>query len=270
MNKKRMVQIGLFTMIISLIAPLVVVVVWAFAKVWSWPNLIPELFGLRSFIHIFDPRSKTFEILVDSVLLSTLVTVLTVLISIPAGKALGQYDFKGKSVIKLLVLAPLIVPAITVAMGIHVTFIKMGLANKMAGVVLIHMLVAMPYGVRIFTNYFEIMGTELEESASNLGATGFQTFLHVTLPMITPALVSAGSLIFIVSFSQYILTFLIGGGRVVTLSMVMMPFIQSGDRMMASAYSILFVMSTLFVLAVLERSLNAFYKGESFFSIENH
>ncbi len=267
MNRKALMNFMLYTLLMCLVLPLMIIVIWAFARSWAWPNLLPEDWGLRSFKYLLDPRTKTWKIAVTSISISAWVMLLTLAISIPAGKALGQYSFRGKGLVKTLVLAPLVVPAISVAMGIHVTFIKLGLANKISGVVVMHMLIAMPYGVRIFTNYFEVMGNRLEESAKNLGAKRHQVFFHVTLPMIAPAVASAGSLMFIVSLSQYLLTFLIGGGRVMTISMVMMPYIQSGDRMMASVYSLTFIMMTLVVLLAVERSMKAFYKGENFFIV---
>lgn len=267
MNRKTLLNFILYTLLLSLLLPLMIIVIWAFARSWAWPNMLPEDWGLRGFKYLLNPRTKTLKTVLTSVSISTWVMLLTVAVTIPAGKALGQYSFTGKRFIKILVLAPLIVPPIAVAMGIHVTFIKMGLANKVSGVVLMHMLIAMPYGVRIFTNYFEVMGNRLEESAQNLGAKRHQVFFHITLPMIAPAVASAGSLIFIVSLSQYLLTFLIGGGRVITLSMVMMPYIQSGDRMMASVYSLTFILMTLVILLAVERSMKAFYKGENFFIV---
>lgn len=267
MKRKILMRFLMNIIIWSLVLPILVVLIWTFTKSWVWPNMLPSEWGMRSIKYLLDPRNKTLEILLKSLSLSAYVTIFTLLITIPAGKAIGQYEFKGKGIIKLLVLAPLIVPSITIAMGIHVSFIRLGLANKMMGVVLIHSLVALPYGVRIFANFFEIMGVKLEESARNLGASRLQTFRYITMPMIAPSIVSAGSLIFTVSFSQYFLTFLIGGGRVMTLSLVMVPFIQSGDRMLASVYSVVFIGSSLLVLFVFERLLKRFYKGENFYMV---
>lgn len=253
--------------LVSLLLPMLAVIIWTISKSWAWPNILPSEWGLRSIQYLINPRNKTLYILGNSLLISVMVTIFTILITIPAGKALGQYSFHGKEFVKLLFLAPLIVPSITVAMGIHVSFIKLGLANKMIGVILMHTLVSLPYGVRIFTNFFEIFDNKLEESAKSLGASRGQVFIDITMPMLAPSIVSAGSLIFIVSFSQYFLTFLIGGGRVMTLPMVMIPFIQSGDRMLASAYSLLFISTSLVLLFAFEKSLKLIYKDENFFEV---
>ncbi|ABR49424.1 binding-protein-dependent transport systems inner membrane component [Alkaliphilus metalliredigens QYMF] len=252
-------------MILLLILPLLVLVAWSFSKSWPWPNLFPREFGLRGILHVLDPSSRALKSLLLSIRLSLVVTIVTLIISIPAAKALGVYNFKGKQFIKMLVLAPIIVPPVAVGMGIHLTFIRLGLANRFTGVVLVHLIPCLPYGIRILTDVFEIIGESMEQQARVLGANSIQTFTNITLPLIAPGLISAGSLVFIVSFSQYFLTFLIGGGRIITFPMMMFPYIQSGDRMMASAYSMVFILATLVVLIMMEKAIKSYYSAKNYF-----
>lgn len=252
------ITIGLF--LGFLLLPLLVIFIWSFAKNWPWPKLLPENFGLRGWIYFFTPSSNSIPILLFSIFLSLTVTVITLVITMPAAKALALYKFKGKKLIELLIFAPVIVPTVTVAMGIHLQFIKLGLANTFLGVVLIQLIPCIPYSVRILKSVFEIIGEEMEEQAKVLGANSFQVFCYITFPMLLPGIISAGSMVFIVSFSQYFLTFLIGGGRIITFSMLMFPYIQSGDRMMGSVYSIVFILTTLIFLIILEKIIKKFYK----------
>ena len=245
-----------------LLLPLIVILLWSFAKNWPWPKLLPDSFGLRGWEYFFNPSSKSILILLYSIFLSLTVTLVTLGITIPAAKVLALYKFKGKKLIELLIFAPVIVPTVTVAMGIHLQFIKIGLANTFIGVVLIQLIPCIPYSIRILKSVFEIIGEDMELQAKVLGANGFETFYHVTFPMILPGIISAGSMAFIVSFSQYFLTFLIGGGRIITFSMLMFPYIQSGDRMMGSVYSIVFILTTLVFLIIIERITNKFYKDK--------
>lgn len=260
-------KIIMYVIIFLLIFPLLILLIWSFVKIWPWPNLIPKDFGVRGFKHILDPSKKSLIVLCFSVCLSSVVTFIALIISIPAAKALGVYNFRGKGLFKILILAPIIVPTVSVAMGIHVVFMRLGLANTFIGVVLVHLIPCIPYSVRILTNVFEIIGESMEMQARVLGANPIQSFTKVTLPLIAPGLLSAASLVFIVSFSQYFLTFLIGGGRIVTLSILMFPYIQSGDRMLASAYSIIFILTTLAVLLVIEKLLKSYYKGQNHFYV---
>lgn len=250
--------IGMF--LSFLLLPLIVIFLWSFAKNWPWPELLPNNFGLRGWAYFFNPSSKSIPILLFSLFLSFTVTLITLGITIPAAKALALYKFRGKKLIELLIFAPVIVPTVTVAMGIHLQFIKIGLANTFLGVVLIQLIPCIPYSIRILKSVFEIIGDGMELQAKVLGASSLQTFYYITFPMLLPGIISAGSMAFIVSFSQYFLTFLIGGGRIITFSMLMFPYIQSGDRMMGSVYSVVFILTTLIFLIIVERITNKFYK----------
>lgn len=254
-----------YSFLTFLVLPLVVIFIWSITKNWPWPLIFPKEFGLRGWGYFVDPKSKSIKTLLYSIWLSLIVTFITVIISIPAGKALGLYEFKGKKYIEILILAPILVPTVAVAMGIHISFLKLGLANTFFGVVLVHLIPCIPYSVRILKNVFEIIGDSMEIQAKVLGASPFQTFINITLPLITPGIVSAGSMAFIVSFSQYFLTFLIGGGRVITFSMMMFPFIKSGDRMMGSVYSIVFILTTMICLGIMERYIKKYYKSGNYF-----
>ena len=249
-----------YLIVLLLIIPLILMMGWSISSSWPWPSLLPKSLTLRGFMYILKPSTHGFSILIKSSILSLIVTFITLLISIPAARAIAFYDFWGKSIIEGLILLPLIVPMVTVAMGIHLAFIKLGLANTFLGVILIHVVPGIPYGVKILLNAFELSGNKIETQAKVLGASKIQVMKYIILPMIIPALITAGSLIYIISFSQYFITFLIGGGRVVTYSMFLFPFIESGDRTMASAVSVVFIASILLVMYISEKLVKRLYK----------
>jgi putative spermidine/putrescine transport system permease protein len=269
MRKTRdfVINLILYSAVFLLLFPILILMLWSFTKAWPWPSLLPGELSLRGFQSLIRTGNNMCSVLLCSICLSMTVTVAALALSIPAAKALGLYSFKGKKAVKLLILAPLIVPTVSVSMGIHLAFMKAGLANTFLGVVLVHLLPCLPYGVRILTDVFEIVGDKMDIQAKVLGAKPLQVFMHITLPMIMPGILSAGSLIFIVSFSQYFLTFLIGGGSVITLPLVMFPYIQGGDRTMASSYSLVFLAASLLLLIVLEKTVKSYYKTENHFYI---
>ncbi|NPV30087.1 MAG: ABC transporter permease subunit [Firmicutes bacterium] len=238
-----------------LIIPFTVLVLWAFTGQWPADSILPTRLGLRGWLYMFSPHGKVLPGLVMSVLLSLAVTFCALVISIPAGKALGLYDFPGKGLIELLVLAPIIIPSITVGMGLHTAFIKFGLADSFAGVLLVHLMVVLPYGIRIFASGYKAMGSKWEDQARVLRAGWWQRFIYVTLPFLYPAMVAGGILIFNVSFAQYFLTFLIGGGRIITLPLILFPYINGGDRVVASAISLVFIAASLLLMAVIENTV---------------
>lgn len=245
-----------------LILPLLIIVIWSLARTWPWPELFPKSFSLRGWNYFLEPRSRSLATLVDSLLLSATAAGLTVILTFPAAKALAHYRFPFRRAIEIFLFLPVIVPTVSVAMGIHVAFLRLGLANTFPGVVLIHLIPCIPYSLRILISVFSLIGTGMESQARVLGATRLKTLRHVVLPMMLPGMVSAFSMSFIVSFSQYFLTALIGGGRVVTFPMLMFPFIQSGDRTLGSVYSIVFILTTLIFLLIFEGATRKFYSSK--------
>ena len=118
-----------------------------FCQELALAKIFPSDLGMRGWDYFFDPSSKSIQVLLFSLGLSFVVTLVSLAITIPAAKALALYQFRGKRFIEILTFAPIIVPTVAVAMGIHVQFIRMGLANTYIGVVLIHLIPMYPlYG----------------------------------------------------------------------------------------------------------------------------
>ena len=146
-------------------------------------------------------------------------------------------------------------------MGVHIFFIKLKLANTYIGVIIINILPCIPYAVRIIGDMYKLIGDKLEIQAKMLGASKIDIFRYVTLPLLLPSILGASSMCFIIVFSQYFLTMLIGGGTVITYPMIMFPYIQSGDRVIASMYSIVFLGVSIIVLILIEKRIKSYYKN---------
>ena len=236
--------------------PLLPQVVWSFAFNWFFPALLPQKWGLRAWAMVFAPSSQVGEAFVTSLLVALAVLLLCIPVGLPAARALALYRFAGKRAIEWLILAPVIVPTLVVAMGIHISFIRYGLADRFAGVVLVHLVPTLPYFVLIMAGVFANYSTEYEETARTLGAGAWRTLRYVTLPLILPGLFVASLFTFLVSWSQYITTVLIGGGRVLTLPMVLFPFISAANHPRMAAVSIVFVLPAILALLFTSRMLN--------------
>ncbi|MBQ3109040.1 MAG: ABC transporter permease, partial [Clostridia bacterium] len=88
-----------------------------------------------------------------------------------------------------------------------------------------------------------------------------RTLFSVTIPQLLPGILSSMSMAFILSYSQYFTTLLAGGGRVRTLALVLVPYIQSGDRSLSAIYSVVFIGSALLVFFIFEALLHRTLKG---------
>ncbi|MBQ8926081.1 MAG: ABC transporter permease subunit [Clostridia bacterium] len=246
--------------ILGIVLPLVIVAVWSIYSNWRWPDLTPSDFSLRGYEYAFGPSGHAGPILLRSIGLSLLVTVVTLLVCFPAARALTFYEFRGKRLLNSAVMLPAIVPVLSVALGIHITFLRAGLAGTVLGVLLIQVLPGIPYAVRLLSESFVLNGNRYEPQARTLGATGWKALWHVTIPMNATGLATAGSMVYIVSFSQYFITLLIGGGKVTTFPLLMLPFVQNSDRTIASAMAVIFLVSLWLVVFLLERFLLHYYQ----------
>ncbi len=246
---------------LCILLPVVLLAVWSVAGRWPWPELWPESFSLRGFRELFASYNHTGALLLSSVGLSLTAAALATLVGAMTARALAFHHFPGKGLVRFGAVLPILVPGTVLAMGLHTVFLRLGLADTLAGVVVVHVITALPYTVSILTDVTQACGKNLEEQAAVLGASPARAFLHGTLPALAPGLLSAGSMAFAVSYSQYFTTLLLGGGQVRTLSLVMVPYIQSGDRTLASIYALLFVGSALAVFAVLEGLIHLWTGG---------
>ncbi|MBL0713816.1 MAG: ABC transporter permease subunit [Desulfosarcina sp.] len=223
--------------------------VWSLADRWFFPGFWPQAWGLRAWTYVFSTAAGQVAVaLVQSVAVAAVTAFIAVLVALPAARALGLYDFRGKDGISVLLTLPIIVPPLSVAMGLHLWFIRLGLAETFIGVVAVHLTFCLPYAVFVLWGVFSNYNPDFESQARSLGASRLRVLLRVMLPMIMPGVIVAGLFAFLLSWSQYLSTLIIGGGRLITLPVLLFALMGSGDRPVAAAVSIVFVLPAFVAL----------------------
>lgn len=247
---------GAVTLIVILVwAPIIPQFVWSFAGRWFFPALLPAQWTLESWQYLLTDSSRAGEALYNSLVIAFMVSFLSIVVGLPAARALALHDFKGKWLVEWFLMLPIIVPGLVSVMGIHIVFILLRLTDTYWGVALVHLIPCIPYMVLVMVSVFANYGLELEETARTLGARRWQVWLYVTLPGILPGLTVATMFTFLISWSQYITTVLIGGGSIVTLPMILFPFVSASNHANASAISLLFLAPAILVLLFTSRQL---------------
>jgi putative spermidine/putrescine transport system permease protein len=244
------VVMGLWTLL-----PLLPLPLWSFSGGWRWPALLPERWRGRAWEYVLSPGAQMLNGLGTSLVLAVGVALLALAVGAPAAQVLGRRQFRGRAPLELMVFAPVIVPPLTVALGLQVVFIRLNLTDTLFGVVLVHLIFALPYVVLILRSAFAALGPQWEQQARSLGATPWLAFRYVTLPLLRPALAVAGLLAFLVSWSQYTLTLLIGGGTVVTLPLLVFSAARSSDPALTAATALVFVAPTILFLLLAAQQL---------------
>jgi putative spermidine/putrescine transport system permease protein len=237
------------------VLPVVPLIIWSAAFAWRWPDLLPAQWSGRAWRYVFSPTTQIRPGLTGSVSIALLTTIAAEVIGTPAGVAIGRIAFRGKRTIELLLLAPFIVPSLIVTMGIQIVFIHLRLADTVQGVVLAHLMPALPYVIVSIAGVAANLDAQAEEQARSLGASPWQAFVHVTVPLLRPGLAVGGLFAFLVSWSQYTSTLIIGGGKVQTLPLLVYTFTRSGDNPIAAALALLFVAPAIVTLMFASRLL---------------
>lgn len=252
MRNSRILSFILILTAVIIILPALVILLWTVTGRWPWPGLLPESYTLRTVEELLFGSSGLWKILKSSVILATAVAVLGTVIALMTARATEIYRIRGRNLISSASILPLIVPGTVFAMGIQVTLIRMHLNDTLTGVIIVHLVAALPYCITIMMDMTAAVGNSLEEQAAVLGAKPLRGFVDVTLPQLLPGILSSASMAYIISYSQYFTTLMAGGGKVKTLALVMFPYIQSGDRALASIYAAVFVGSALIVFFIFE------------------
>ena len=230
--------------------PLVVLALYAVAPGWRFPDIIPARFDFRALEFVARQWRLLGLHMASSVFYSLATAVLAFLICLGPAHHFARREFRGKHLLEGALLAPALVPSMTFSMGVHYAFIRAGLADTMAGLILTLTVFSYPYMLRALVAGFQSYGEEYELCARNLGAGFFTRMVRVELPLLLPAAIAGGSVVFLVAFSEYFLVFLIGGGAVPSFTGYLFPFLNSSDRGIGSALTLLFlaVPAALFLL----------------------
>lgn len=157
---------------------------------------------LKNYQAVF--RNKKFARgLLNSAIVAISTTTLALLIGSFAAFALGKLRFRGKSVSLYLILAMTMFPQVAVLTGLYAVIRTLGV-SAIPGMILSYMLFTLPFTVWVMTAFFRSLPTSLLQSAQVDGATPFQSFYLILLPLTAPALVTTGLLAFIAAWNEYL------------------------------------------------------------------
>lgn len=246
-------SLGAGVLAAGLLLPLAPLLLWAVAGEFRYPALLPTP-SARGLRRVAEP--DVLAALATSTTIAVAVAVLATAAGAAAGRAIGPRSFPGRRVLQLLLLAPVLVPTLAVTLGIQVYFIRYGLADTVAGVVLVQLVPTVPYAALVMSAAFAGQDADAEDAGRVLGAGPLRRLWHVTVPAVRPALAVSALFTFLISWSEYVLTLLIGGGTVRTLPLLLFATIGSSDLTAAAALSLVVALPPLLLTALTARYLS--------------
>jgi len=193
--------------------PMLWMIVTAFKPFEEWlnPNWIPVNPTLENFQSIFNdktlPITKWFF---NSFLIASLFTAAILIIDSLAGYAYARLEFPGKSLLFGLLLATLVMPGIMFLIPNYLTVARLGWIGNIQGVIAPGL--AGVFGVFFMRQFFQSLPKELEEAAYIDGASVWQTFISVILPLAKGPIITLGIITFLTSWNDFLWSLLILGG----------------------------------------------------------
>jgi putative spermidine/putrescine transport system permease protein len=216
--------------LLYILTPLIFVTWLAFFR-QEIPSFPPEGYSLRWFAAILDQR-KFVDGFTLSLEVGVLATVIGLALAVPAALCLARFDLKLRAPLANLLLMPVIVPGVVLGTAMYVFHVEVenGLDIDVLGtlyaMVAGHVVIVIPWVVRLVTASLAGMDRAIEEAAQNLGAGPWTTFWRITLPSIRPGIVAGALFGFVTSFGNLEMSlFLVGPGRT-TLPIVILQYLE--------------------------------------------
>jgi len=192
-----------------------------------------------------------FEI---SLALAALAATGALALAVPAALAIARYDFAGRTALEALLLSPLMIPQVVLGIAFLRFFSEVGLGNTLLGLFLAHVVIVLPFALRLTLASAVGMDRGIEQAAVSLGGSAAAVARRVTLPLLLPGLLSGWALAFIQSFDDVTMTVFIAAPGTETLPVRMFLYIQDNIDPLVASVSALVIAFTTLMLILLDRS----------------
>ena len=209
---------------IFLVAPIAIIVPMSFSKAISfefpppgyWTGYYAQYFASHSWL---EATANSFVIAFGSM-------VFTLLVALPAAFGFVRYRFQGKSTLNLVMMVPIIVPAVVSALGYYGFLSLMRLVGTHAGMIIAHSVLSIPVAFLVIAAALKGFDRNLERAAMSAGAGPLRTFFWVTLPVLRPGILVGALFAFLHSFNEAVVAIFIAGRAASTLPKKMFESIR--------------------------------------------
>jgi putative spermidine/putrescine transport system permease protein len=185
--------------------------------------------------------------------LGALSATIAIAFTVPCALAVARYRFPGREAIVTFLQSPLMIPPAVLGIAFLRFFTEVGLGGTFLGLVLSHVIIVMPFSLRLVITASSGIDPQLEHAAISLGASWWRAFARVTLPLILPGVASGWVLAFITSFDEVTMTVFIASPRTTTLPVRLFLYIQDNIDPLVAAVSAALIGLTFVAMLVLDQ-----------------
>jgi putative spermidine/putrescine transport system permease protein len=222
------------------------------------PSFPPEGYSLKWFVAIAG-NDRFISGFLLSLQVGVVATLIGLAVGVPAALCLTRMRFKGREALNSLLLLPLVVPGVVLGTALYVFHVEteihtsIPILGSLGGLIAGHVLVVIPWCVRLVTASLAGSDRTIEEAAQSLGADRWTTFRRVTLPSILPGIVAASLFGFVSSFGNLEMSlFLVGPGRT-TLPIAILQYLEWKIDPTIAAVSVLQILLIAAAMLITDR-----------------
>lgn len=239
-----------------------------FAAMQIPPQWWPNEPTLASYQKLLDPTNSVGQDFLrffwNSLTVSTMTTILAVVVAVPAAYAFSRFDFPGRKVLFFAVLLRNMFPAVIFLVPLFILMRLLGLVNTHGSLVLTYLTFGLPLAIWLLKGFYDNIPYQLEQAARIDGATRFQAFVLIVMPLSAPGIIATAIYSFIGAWNEYIfaytflnkneqLTLPVGIQRFFSENTTDFPGLMAASFMMSLPVVVLFLMlQRYFVRALTE------------------
>ena len=252
--------IAIVILLSTVILPVIMAILWSLVSpntAWAYPNIFPEKLDFGRWIYLWKFTSIK-QALLNSYTLAPLVALLSILLALPSAYAIGRFDFRGKWIVQIIILIPLVMPALSVAIFFTQTLNIIGIKNPYIGITIGHTIIFLPYSLRLLSSAFYNIPQDQIDAARDLGANKLTVFMTAYMPTIRPAVFVAFIYIFVMSIGEFNISYVLGSPNYTTVPTVLFSFLgYNFIRPNAAVISLMLMIPNLIIMFSIEKALSA-------------
>jgi len=220
------------------------ILIWAFPVIWviltSFKGrteiftLPPRIFFSPTLEHYIEAFLRTGDIahgILNSILVATITTILTLLVAVPAGYAFSRVIFRFRNQLSFFALMTQMAPPIGLIIPYFFILSRTRMLDSYSGLIAIHMTLTVPFSIWLMITYFQDLPASLEESAAIDGASPFTAFLRVVLPTAWGGVGVTAIFAFIESWNEFLYAVVLTGSRTKTVPVAIFSFLTTEESL---------------------------------------
>ena len=246
-NRTKLPNIYLAVIFVMMYLPILLVIIYSFNQ--SKISSVWDGFSLKWYRELFADKSM-FTALINSIILAFSSSVLAAIIGTLGAIGMSKTNFKANGIIGYISTLPIMIPEIILGMVFLVFFSLIGIPFGMTSLILAHTTFCVPYVFMLVKARLVGLDKSYVEAARDLGASEIRAFKDITIPLISPAILSGMLLSFAMSFDDVIISIFVTGASTNTLPIKIYTQLKTGVSPKINALCTLMFIATVLIVVL--------------------